>query len=106
MNRKLIEELGHSCLIWHPRRNLENKAPAALFDFLWHDIEGDFVVRGTPFGWEVAYRLTEAFKKFQKIAAQSASRGAFESVGNCFEMPTAEVAELLNQHKRQAAGSR
>ncbi len=71
----------------------------------WHDIEGDFVVRGTPFGWEVAYRLTGAFKKFQKIAAQSAGRGAFESVGNCFEMPTAEVAELLNQHKRQATGS-
>jgi hypothetical protein len=68
----------------------------------WNDIEGDFVVRWTPFGRSVAYRLSENFKT-SGDAAKSARPGSRVWVGNCFEKSPFEVAELLNEHKRRAA---
>jgi hypothetical protein len=72
----------------------------------WADIEGDFVVRGTAHGRDVAYRITEAFrKKSEEHAAQPGKPSTWEWVGNCFETSTVALAELFNGHKRRAAGS-
>ena len=72
----------------------------------WADVEGGFVVRGTALGRDVAYRVTEAFKKkSEEYAAQSGRLPTYEWVGNCFETSTVALAELFNGHKRRAAGS-
>ena len=70
----------------------------------WNDIEGDFMVRWTPFGRSVAYRLSATFKTLAEDAAKSPRPGSREWVGNCFDRSPFEVAALLNENKRRAAG--
>src|SRR5262249_31942777 len=71
----------------------------------WNDIEGDFVVRVTPLGRAVVYRLTEAFRKSQEGVAQAKKVGTKELMFNTFPMSPGKLAELLNEHKRRAIGS-
>ena len=68
----------------------------------WKDVEGDFVLRASPFGSTVAYRLSELFKKSLEHKGQSGRPADVEFVGGCFAMSAVELAGLLNEHKRHA----
>jgi Kef-type K+ transport system membrane component KefB len=76
-------------------------SPAASRSRRWTDVEGNFIVRGTPLGKVVAYALTEAFKKSQEAASPSKKPGRFESILDDYKLSAGELAELLNEHKRR-----
>jgi len=70
----------------------------------WTDIEGDFSARFIPGGRAVIYRLSEPFKTSHPDVAKSALAGGQELLQNWYGISTAGLAELLNEHKRQAVG--
>ena len=65
----------------------------------WIDIEGEFVVRFTPLGRGIRYRLTEAFKKSREQAIPREKVGTNEWMLNTFQMSPRQIAELLNEFK-------
>jgi hypothetical protein len=72
------------------------------------DIEGDFEVVNARVGFGVnvvAYRLTPAFKEANGIKPSPVYPGYDEAIVALLERPAAEVAELLNDRKRRAAGA-
>ena len=65
----------------------------------WVDIEGDFVVRFTPLGRGIRYRLSEAFRKPREQATPPEKVGTNEWMLNSFQMSPRQLAELLNECK-------
>jgi hypothetical protein len=68
----------------------------------WKDIDGDFQARFTPIGWTVIYRFTEEFQRSQRDVNKDKPPAAQEGLPNFYKMPTARLADLLNEKKRHA----
>jgi hypothetical protein len=65
----------------------------------WVDIEGDFVVRFTPLGRGIRYRLSETFRTSREHATPPEKVGTNEWMSNTLQMSPRQLAELLNECK-------
>src|SRR5262245_43362587 len=71
----------------------------------WSDIEGLFAVIKVGLQKGVGYHLSQDFKESACIKPTTLFAGNDEVISGAYEMPTGDLAALLNQHKTRAADS-
>jgi hypothetical protein len=69
----------------------------------WTAIEGRFAVIKVGLGKGVGYHLTQRFKESAGIRGTTLFAGNDEVIAGVLDLPMGELAELLNQHMRNAA---